>query len=73
MSGACVITPTRRTWRRRLAARWRAMLLRASIKRFEEHVQLIEAELDLLPRELHNTELHLADMRVRLALAERDS
>lgn len=48
---AATVTPTRRTWRRRLAARWHAMLL----------------------RELYNTELHLADMRVRLALAERDS
>lgn len=64
--------PTRRTWHRRLKARWRAMWLRASIRQFEDHAKLIEDELDLLPRELYSVEQHLADMRVRLALAERD-
>jgi hypothetical protein len=69
---SAILTPTCRTLRSRIAARWRAMLLRASIKRFEEHAALLAHELDKLPRSLYLTELHLADMRVRLALTELD-
>lgn len=69
---SAILTPTRRTLRSRIAARWRAMLLRASIKQFEQHAAMLNHELDNLPRSLYLTELHLADMRVRLALTERD-
>lgn len=70
---AALVTPTRLGWWRRLRMTLRALQLRWLIRAAEDDLQVLQATLGGLPRQIAYTRQHVTGLRLALARVETDA